>query len=338
MFDYFAHFAPLQAVSECIRKLYCADNLPVLRDMQDTCADLIYLDPPFNSQRTYSVALQDTKIQAPAFTDVWIWGAQEEAYLREISALDIKSIEIVKSLIKALGKVQLSAYLVNMVVRIVEMHRVLKPTGSLYLHCDPTASHYLKIVLDTIFGAHNFRNEIVWWYRKFGQGRKNFKKNHDVILYYCKDYEKVTFNPLYEGFSPKTQKDKYKRVLVDSKWKQDKNVLMADIRRKDGVAMGNTWEISFINSQSKERIGYPTQKPVKLLERIIQASSNEGDLVLDPFCGSGTTVEVAENLHRQWIGVDSNNSAIRAVQERFLRGKNTEVWDKIELLEGTKSR
>ena len=209
----------------------------------------------------------------------------------------------------------LKGYLKFMEARVVECRRVLKDTGSLYLHCDSKASHYLKVMLDSVFGIDNFRNEIVWFYRKFGQGGKNFKQNHDIILYYAT--KECAFNRLYEDFSPKTVKPKYKRVMVDGKWVEDKDTLMDSVRTHDGVAMGNVWEISFINSQAKERLGYPTQKPLALYERMIQASSNQGDIVLDPFAGSGTTLDAAESLGRKWIGIDVGDEAIEIIQTRL---------------------
>ncbi len=203
-----------------------------------------------------------------------------------------------------------------MAIRLIELHRILKPTGSIYFHCDQTMSHYIKILMDVIFGEEHFRNEIIWYYRKFGQAGNNFKKNHDVLLWYSKSNQ-YQYHKQYEDFSPKTQKDKYKRILVDGRWVQDKNTLMADVRAVDGVAMGNVWEISFINSQSKERVGYPTQKPLALLRRIIQANSNPDDIVLDPFCGCATSCVAAEQLGRQWVGIDISEQAYTVAQERF---------------------
>lgn len=311
--------------------LYYGDNLAVLKELAQSypegCIDLIYVDPPFNSNRNYNILYQDliretngdkARAQKEAFQDTWS-NVEIRNQLEELKGLPNLSIHRFLEGNRPLFSAAQTSYLTMMALRLYYMRKVLKDTGSFYLHCDPTMSHYLKMLCDRVFGTEHFRNEIVWWYRKFGQGAKNFKKNHDIILYYCKNKDKVCFYELFEAFSPKTQKDKYKRVLVDGKWKVDKSVLMEDIRKRDGVPLSNTWEISFINSQSKERLGYPTQKPEALLERIIRASSKEGDLVADFFCGCGTTVTVAEKLKRRWIGVDISHLAMGLIEEKRLK-------------------
>ena len=310
--------------SSSANNLYFGDNLDILREhVKDASVDLVYLDPPFNSQANYNIIFGGSKkngeAQIKAFDDTWHWGDESERTYREImeGVGGSKIADMTEALCKLLGKNDMTAYLVMMTIRLIELRRVLKETGTIYLHCDPTASHYLKIVMDGVFGHKNFRNEIVWWYRKFGRGDNNFKKNHDILLYYSKT-EKVTFNTIYEDFSPKTIKDKYKRVLVEGKWKQDKSVPMDTIRKEDGVPMGNTWEISFVHSQSKEKLGYPTQKPLALLERIIKASSNPGSVVLDPFCGCGTALLAAQKLNRLWIGIDITHLAIGLIEQRLL--------------------
>ena len=266
-----------------------------MQEIEDKSVDLVYLDPPFNSKTNYNVIYGKgiDKSQSEAFYDMWYWDTRSKELYNSIVSDESgrqteKSISAVEGLHKVIRECGMLSYLLYMQVRLIEMHRLLKETGSLYLHCDPTASHYLKIVLDSIFEGKNFRNEIIWWYRKFGRGGANFKKNHDIILYYSRNKDQVFFNELFEDFSPRTQKDKYKRILIDGKWKQDKSIPMDEVRKEEGVPLSNTWEISFIHSQSKERLGYATQKPLKLLEQIVKASSNENDIVMDPFCGCGT--------------------------------------------------
>ena len=304
--------------------LYYGDNLPIMRAMKDASIDLIYLDPPFNSRANYDLIYAQDKgaAQSEAFSDMWYWDYRSEKLYKSIvenasGQQTEKSLRTVEGLYRALGECGILSYLLYMQVRLLEMRRLLKDRGSLYLHCDSTASHFLKIVLDSIFGATHFRSEIVWWYRKFGRGGTNFKKNHDTILYYAKNREQVLFNELFEDFSPRTKKDKYKRVQVDGKWKQDKSTPMKEVRKEEGVPLSNTWEISFVHSQSKERLGYATQKPFQLLERIVRASSCEGDTVMDPFCGCGTTVDAAQYLGRNWIGIELSYLAVETTQRRL---------------------
>jgi site-specific DNA-methyltransferase (adenine-specific) len=226
----------------------------------------------------------------------------------------------------------MAAYLTYMAQRIIEMHRILKDTGSLYLHCDQTASHFLKGVLDEIFGKNNFRNEIIWCYRKWTNTIKSFQRNHDIILFYTKS-DKFTFNRLIDenavgahyakGYHTNTVKtgesqlivyDKEKATHLIESGKYDKIVYRENA---EGVIMPDWWEISFLNSQAKERTGYPTQKPLALLQRIIQASSNEGDIVLDPFCGCATTCVAAQQLGRKWTGIDIEKQAVDVLVDRL---------------------
>ena len=297
------------------RTLFCADNLDVMRGMNSQSVDLIYIDPPFNKNQMF-IAPIGSDAEGAHFKDYW---TQDDVKETDISLLKGTYPALYKYLqtVENIGIRGAKYYLLYIGVRLVEMRRLLKDTGSIYLHCDPTMSHYLKLLMDLVFGVRNYRNEITWWYRKFGQGDKNFKKNHDILLYYAKDSEKVFYKASYEDFSPKTQKDKYKRVRAGGRWIQDKRTPMDTIRKANGVVMSNTWEISFINSQSKERTGYPTQKPLALLKRIIAASSQEGDMVLDAFCGCATTCVAAENLHRQWIGIDLSKVAYDLVKTRL---------------------
>jgi DNA modification methylase len=205
------------------------------------------------------------------------------------------------------------AYCTYMVQRLIEMHRVLKPTGSIYLHCDPTASHYLKILLDLIFGKKNFRNEIIWSYQRWTGTTAKFQSMHDVILCYGKS-ENVIFNPQYEEYSVKS-KHKGKRFSTTELGKVVSQEYTEDTTRQK--LMRDVWDISILNSQAKERTGYPTQKPLALLHRIIKASSNEGDLVLDPFCGCATTCVAAQQLNRKWIGIDIEKQAASVLVERL---------------------
>jgi DNA modification methylase len=302
--------------------LYYGDSLDILeRYIPDESIDLIYLDPPFNSNRNYNVLFKEGKVdstaQIHAFVDTWEWTpATIQLYYDLTHNNPNPTIAIlIDSLAQFIGHNPMMAYLVNMTARLIPLHRVLKSTGSLFLHCDPTASHYLKIILDVIFGKEHFRNEIIWCYRKWSISQKQFVRNHDVILFYTKS-EKNTFNTLYIPVSEGTMK----------RWKGQKQqaVFEDGVRKAASIneeaahtPMPDWWQISIINPASKERLGYPTQKPEALLERIIQASSNEGDWILDPFCGCGTSVAVAQRLNRHWIGIDISIQAIKIIKQRL---------------------
>jgi site-specific DNA-methyltransferase (adenine-specific) len=308
-----------------INTLFFGDNLHILREhIAAESVDLIYLDPPFNSNRAYNVYLSTPKghqsdAQITAFEDTWHWGDQAE---QEYSALLHQSntdvADLLSSLRKFLHESDMMAYLVMMTTRLLPMYQVLKPAGSLYLHCDPTASHYLKIVLDNIFGAKNFRNEIIWSYRKWAVAEKSFSKNHDVIFFYVKDETEAKFNVLLQSRAPSTLKRFGNKKIVSavdsSGHRAPSQTLEQD---SDGVKMSDVWDIPIIAPSSKERLGYPTQKPLALLERIIQASSNPGDVVLDPFCGCGTAVHAAEKLGRRWLGIDITHLSIHLIERRM---------------------
>ena len=277
-----------------MNKLYCGDNLKIMEGMADASIDLICTDPPFCSGRDYG-----------AFNDKWDDG--------------------------------LKGYLKFMRPRVEQMHRLLKDTGSLYLHCDPSASHYLKVMLDKVFGRKQFRNEIVWHYSKWTNNSNKFQSGHGNIYFYASS-DQYIFNKLYTtteyqqylydvGYKNNTIMSKGVRVkqliVYDSskakkeiqKNNYDKLVYCTD---KKGSQMSDSWtDIQYLNSCAKERTGYPTQKPIALYQRMIQASSNEGHVVLDPFCGSGTTLVAANNLGRQYIGIDENPDAIRIAEERL---------------------
>ena len=355
-------------------QLYYGDNLDILRThIPDESVDLIYIDPPFNSNQAYNVIFSEadgssSQAQIRAFEDTWRWGeATEGAYHELVGTAPPLLVETVKSFRGFLTETNLMAYLVMMALRLVELHRVLKPTGSFYLHCDPTASHYLKIILDQIFGVENFQNEIVWKRTSSHNDPKRFGRVGDRILFYSKSKTK-TFNVIYSDYSPE-QLSRYKyedergryraenltaphysptrtvewrgthpgsnrqwRFSIDELerlYRKEYILLRQDsCPRKDGLkvyldeAKGapaqNIWDdVPRIGNTSKERLGYPTQKPEALLERIIQASSNEGDVVLDAFCGCGTAVAVAQRLNRRWIGVDITHLAIALLKYRL---------------------
>ena len=305
-------------------QLYYGDNLDILRThLSDESVDLIYIDPPFNSNQAYNVIFSETdgsssQAQIQAFEDTWRWGeTTEQAYHELVVTAPHLLVETIKSFRSFLTETNLMAYLVMMALRLVELHRVLKPTGSFYLHCDPTASHYLKIILDQIFGVENFRNEMVWSYRRWPAKQKNFQKMHDIILFYSKEKQENTFNVIYETLSAGTLKRwKGKKSKVSFEGEIRLVTQMTNVESQ-GRPADDVWSIPVINSQAKERLGYPTQKPEALLERIIQASSNEGDVVLDAFCGCGTAVAVAQRLNRRWIGVDITHLAIALLKYRL---------------------
>jgi site-specific DNA-methyltransferase (adenine-specific) len=340
--------------------LFYGDNLDILRDyIPDASVDLIYLDPPFNSSRNYNVLFKDERgkesdAQITAFVDTWAWGPTAEATYRAlVTDLGGDVGAMIGALRGFIGTNQMMAYLVMMAARLVELHRVLKPTGSLYLHCDPAASHYLKIILDTIFGAERFGNEIIWKRTNAkGLAFTRFASNHDVIFRYSKT-DQQTWNPQYTPHDPEYVKNFFKYVeqetgrryslgdLVNPNpdrpnltyeflgvtrvWRWTKERMEAAYKaglviqskpgtvprlkryldEQEGNPVDDVWaDILPIQAQAAERMGWPTQKPLALLERIIEASSNPGDLVLDPFAGCGTTIVAAQGLGRRWIGID----------------------------------
>ena len=304
--------------------LFYGDNLAVLRkEIADESVDLIYLDPPFNSNANYGILFKEpdgksSNAQIEAFEDTWHWNdTAEDAFDQVARSGNTKAFDLLNAMRGFLGDNDMMAYLAMMAVRLLELHRVLKPTGSLYLHCDPTASHYLKLLLDAIFGKRHFQNEIIWSYRRWPSVSHRFQRMHDCLLFYTKRETGNLFNTLTVPPSPSSLK----------RWKgaMQKVIFTAEGARNPtqesgvslGVAMNDVWDIPIIAPVSKERLGYPTQKPVALLERIIAASSNEGDVVLDPFCGCGTAVHAAEKLKRQWIGIDVTHLAISLIEKRM---------------------
>ena len=295
------------------RTLVRGDNLEEMRKFPDECIDLIATDPPFNSKRDYFIPYRDEHGQEPntllrAFSDTWNWGeAAEDAYNDLIVEVGGQVGDTIQGLRQFLNQTPMMAYLVMMAIRLVEMHRILKSTGSLYLHCDPSASHYLKIVLDSVFGNKNFRNEIVWCYAGGNPSLKNYPKKHDILLRYTMS-KKYTFNVEYKPYSNHNAAGKRFSTKGMSK-RRGVNY------RAEGTPVNDWWtDIKPLINLHRERLGYPTQKPRSLYERILQASSNKGDFVLDPFCGCGTTLMAAKALERQWIGIDLTYLAIGAVK------------------------
>ena len=309
--------------------LYYGDNLAILRKyIPDDSIDLIYLDPPFNSKATYNVLFKEptgeqSKAQVEAFEDTWHWTEETEKAFQEI--VDTAPSDVV-NLMNALKDAihegnDMMAYLTMMCIRLLELKRVLKDTGSIYLHCDPTASHYLKIVMDSIFSAKNFRNEIVWCYETAGKSKKHFSRKHDTIFFYTKS-DDYTFTAKEVAIPRKSGKHMRKGIDEDGRVYEEKtDKKTGKVYRwyiDEGRLPFDYWtDIPFINREAKERMGYPTQKPEKLLERIIRASSNEGDIVLDPFCGCGTALVGAHRLNRKWIGIDITHLAISLMKWRL---------------------
>ena len=303
--------------------LYYGDNLDILkRYIKDESVDLVYLDPPFNSAQNYNAFFQekdgsDAASQIRAFEDTWTWNQESQRVYEELILQPGKVSEVMQAFRTFLGTNDMMAYLAMMSPRLIELRRVLKSTGSLYLHCDPTASHYLKILCDSILGKNSYRNEIIWCYRKWAVAQSQFVSNHDVILFYTKEPKGNIFNTLFVPLSEGTMKrwkGKKQRAVFDSAGKRSAT---NDAEDSEGTPMFDWWNISIINPASKERLGYPTQKPVALLERIVQASSNPGDVVLDPFCGCGTTIDAAEKLGRKWIGIDVTQLATSLIKSRL---------------------
>lgn len=309
--------------SDWKNKLFFGDNLPILREhVADESVDLVYLDPPFNSAASYNVLFQEksgeqSAAQITAFEDTWHWSQEsEETFRATVTTAPERVVKIMEALRGFLGTSDMMAYLTMMTPRIVELHRVLKPMGSIYLHCDTTAGAYLRILMDAIFDPRCFRNDIIWSYRRWPSPTKAFQRMHDNILFYAKSLNgPETFHVEYEPNSPSYQKRfGGKTQMLDPETKTRKITLEEESK---GLPRRDVWEISIIAGSSKERLGYPTQKPEALLERIIQASSNEGDIVLDPFCGCGTSISVAERLHRRWVGIDITHIAISLIRSRL---------------------
>ena len=304
-------------------KLYFGDNLEILRQhIADESVDLIYLDPPFNSNATYNVLFrersgEDSAAQITAFDDTWRWSIESEFAYRDVVSNEPQKLgSLLTAMREFLGQNDMMAYLTMMAQRLAELHRVLKPTGSIYLHCDPTASHYLKLMMDAVFGYNNFCNEIVWSYRKWSTGKYTFQRNHDIILFYSRSADKNrTFNQLYMERSSSTLKRFGNSRILSGRDDSGRRIpSQTEEQESQGVRQDDVWRISRV-APIKQL--FPTEKPAALLERIISASSNEGDVVLDPFCGCGTAIVEAERLNRRWIGIDITHLAISLIRHRL---------------------
>ena len=293
------------------RTIFEGDNLDVMRGMNDGCVDLIYLDPPFNSNRNYAAPI-GSKAAGAAFKDTWDLTDVDEAWHNEIAEIDLALYKVIDASQFSHGN-GMKSYLIMMAVRLLEMRRILKSTGSIYLHCDPTASHYLKSLMDSVFGAANFRNEIVWAYRGGGVPKSDFARKHDIVFRYGKTKD-VIFN-VDEVRVPYSQ-DSADRLRYTARAFRSSGTYDNYQPNPKGKHPEDWWVMQPIMPSSRERLGYPTQKPLALLDRIIKASSNEGDVVLDPFCGCATTCIAAERLDRQWIGIDLSPMAVKLVEQR----------------------
>ncbi len=288
--------------------IWTGDNLPIMRGMNSESVDLIYLDPPFNSKANYAAPI-GSEAAGAEFRDTWTLDDVDIAWLDLIEAKHPKLWRVIQAAMTDSDR----SYLIYMAARLLEMRRVLKDTGSIYLHCDPTMGHYLKLVMDAVFGRRAFRNEIAWCYRKWSVSAGQFVRNHDTVLFYAGDGH--TFNPQFIDPSPGTMK----------RWKGRKQQavfergvrLATSLEEKARSPCPDWWEISILNPNAKERTGYPTQKPLALLRRIIAASSNPGDFVLDPFCGCATACVAAQDEGRQWVGIDISDKAAELVVFRL---------------------
>ena len=302
--------------------LYYGDNLDVLRQhVPDESIDLVYLDPPFKSDADYNVLFAEhtgerSTAQIKVFTDTWKWDRIAAESFREIVEKGGDVSRVMQAFRMILGDNDMLAYLSMMAPRMIELHRVIKPTGSLYLHCDPTASHYLKLLLDAVFGPENFRNEIIWHYKKWPTGKYAFQRNHDVLLFYSRSRDKArTFNQLYMPRAASTLKRFGTAKITSGHDAAGRRVPSTTTgEESEGVRQDDVWAIGRVPPIKQL---FPTEKPSALLERVLQASSNEGDVVLDPFCGCGTTIVAAEQLKRRWIGIDITALATSLIKSRL---------------------
>jgi adenine specific DNA methylase Mod len=360
-----------------MNRLYYGDNLGILReDIPDSSVDLVYLDPPFNSQATYNVLFRSPAgLQSPAqievFEDTWHWADEAEKAFDEVMMSGNTDVaEMLRAVRSFMKESDIMAYLTMIAIRLLELRRVLKPTGSIYLHCDPTASHYLKMLMDAVYGLEQFRSEVVWKRTSAHSSAKRYGPVHDTILYYTKS-ENYLWNPIYQPYDQEYLDTFFDQRDVNGKYWKRENLTGAGVRYGEsgqpwrgiditakgrhwmhpptildaldaegkihwpqkeggmprlkqypedvpGVPLQDVWtDIRPMHNRSRERLGYQTQKPVVLLERVIQASSSEGDVVLDPFCGCGTTIHAAQKLRRQWIGIDITHLAISLIEKRL---------------------
>lgn len=283
----------------------------------------MYLDPPFKSNQDYNLIFRgkdgsSSHSQIRAFEDTWSWGPEAQQNFDDIKEQGGELAVALDALKKFIGESDMMAYLAMMAPRLLQLKRVMRDGASIYLHCDPTASHYLKMLMDAIFGFKAFQNEIIWSYRRWPSPSSHYQRMHDTLLFYAKGNNGPTvFHGDYEPNSPSyVKRFKGKTQMLDPDTRTRKITLDTD---SQGLPRRDVWEISIIAGFSKERIGYPTQKPIALLKRIIQTSSNEGDIVLDPFCGCGTAIEAAQEENRRWIGIDITPLAISVVKGRLAK-------------------
>jgi len=294
------------------KTIFTGDNLPIMRGMNSNCIDLVYLDPPFNSKANYAAPI-GSKAAGAEFKDTWSLSDVDVAWLDLLEAKHPALNRVIHAAITNSDK----SYLIYMAVRLLEMKRILKSTGSIYLHCDPTMSHYLKLVMDAIFGRKSFRNEIVWRYKKYQKAEmRYFTRNSDRLLFYA--MEEAGFSPVLEKLKKpkrflKRVWDKETKRIVNAKDSDGKVQYMTVNEEK----IDDVWSLPYLMPASKERLGYPTQKPSKLLEYVIRASSSPGDIVLDPFCGCATTLVAADRLQRNWVGIDISPKAAELVTIRI---------------------
>ncbi len=312
------------------RTIFCKDNLEVLEGMNSECVDLIYLDPPFNTKKEYH-APTGSSAEGAKFSDIFKEEDVKDEWLETIKE-DYDELYDFLNGIKNIGHKSNFCYLCYMAIRVIEIHRILKDTGSLYLHCDSTMSHYLKIVLDCIFSENNFRRDITWTMSAsagFKSLVPNYVRGHDVILYYSKT-KNVKFNKPYRDYGEK-QLERFSKFDEDGrKYKVITKERRIYLDESKGIAITDVWS-DIANFQtivnSEEIQGYPTQKPTKLLHRIIEASSNKNDLVLDPFCGCATTCVACEQLERKWIGIDVSIEAYNLVKKRLKKEVKPELLE-----------
>ena len=290
------------------RTIFCGDNIDVLRGINSECIDLIYLDPPFNKNKKFTAPI-GSSAEGAEFKDIF---REEDVKSEWLITIREDHPELYHYLngIRGVGNPYNFAYLAYMAIRLIECQRILKNTGSIYLHCDPTMSHYLKSLMDCVFGEKNFQNEVVWCYKSGGASKKKFARKHDIVLFYCRDERKASFNLIKVKSYGETGGGQGGAV----KYYRDKIGTYSIVNARDW------WEIPMLSTTHSERTGYPTQKPLKLLERIVSASSNEGDIVLDPFCGCATTCVAAEMLDRRWMGIDVSFKAYELVKHRLETG------------------
>jgi DNA modification methylase len=371
-----------------MNRLYYGDNLAVLRQhIAADSVDLIYLDPPFNSNRSYNVLFRQTsglesQAQIEAFDDTWTWSHESAATYQGLinGGAPAGVADAIEAMRRLLGENDVLAYLVMMTARLVELHRVLKPTGTMYLHCDPTASHYLKIILDAVFGAERFLTEIIWKRTSAHNRVTRFGPVHDVILGYAKG-DTWTWNPQYVPYDQEYIDRDYRRVEPETgrrfrisdvtsnrpgsryewnglpppgrrfwaysletmqRFESEGRLVYSSngypqlkryLDEMPGQMVQDVWtDVQPINNRAAERLGYPTQKPISLLERLVAASSNEGDVVLDPFCGCGTTIDAAQKLGRSWIGIDITYLAIDLIDTRLRNTYGQAVADTYEIV------